>query len=55
MLRGRGHDDEKVELECPECGVKVETTVEKAEKGEVTCPRGHRVAVMGLLGGAKLS
>ena len=46
-----GHGKEKVELECPECGAKVETTAEEAEKGKVRCPRGHEFAVMGVLGG----
>ena len=49
MLGGRGK--EKVELECPECGAKVETTAEQAEKGKVRCPKGHEFAVMGILGG----
>jgi peptide subunit release factor 1 (eRF1) len=43
--------DEKVELECPECGAKVKTTAKEAEKGKVRCPRGHEFAVMGMLGG----
>jgi predicted Zn finger-like uncharacterized protein len=49
MLRGKGTD--KVELQCPECGAKFETTQEKAEKGKVRCPNGHEFAVMGMLGG----
>lgn len=48
MLREKG--TEKVELECPECGTKFETTQERAEKGKVRCPRGHEFAVMGMLG-----
>ncbi|HEY5240099.1 MAG TPA: hypothetical protein VIJ22_01480 [Polyangiaceae bacterium] len=46
-----GSSDEKVELECPECGAKVKTTAKEAEKGKVKCPRGHEFAVMGMLGG----
>lgn len=42
--------DEKVELECPECGAKVVTTSKEAERGKVRCPRGHEFAVMGMLG-----
>jgi hypothetical protein len=49
MLGGSG--DDKVELECPECGAKVKTTAKEAEKGKVKCPRGHEFAVMGMLGG----
>jgi hypothetical protein len=49
MLGGRGK--EKVELECPECGAKVVTTAEQAEKGKVKCPNGHEFGVMGILGG----
>jgi hypothetical protein len=47
MLREK---DEKVELECPECGAKVQTTSKEAERGKVRCPRGHEFAVMGMLG-----
>jgi hypothetical protein len=47
MLGGRG--DETVELECPQCGARVQTTAEKAEEGKVRCPRGHEFAVMGIL------
>jgi hypothetical protein len=50
MLGGRG--DERVELECPECGARVETTAKEAEKGKVRCPNGHEFVVMGMLGGA---
>jgi hypothetical protein len=46
----RNADDEKVELKCPECGAKVVTTAQEAEKGKVRCPRGHEFAVMGMLG-----
>lgn len=46
-----GGQDEKVELECPECGAKVKTTEKEARKGKVRCPRGHEFAVMGMLGG----
>jgi hypothetical protein len=46
-----GGKDEAVELECPTCGAKVKTTAKAAEKGKVTCPRGHEFAVMGMLGG----
>jgi hypothetical protein len=49
MLRGK--DDDKIELECPECGARVETTAREAEKGKVRCPRGHEFAVVGMLGG----
>ena len=49
MLGGR--DGDKVELVCPECGTKFETTSKQAEKGKATCPRGHVFAVMGMLGG----
>ena len=44
---------DKVELECPECGAKVEVTVEQAASGAVRCPRGHKFEVMGILGGPK--
>ena len=47
-----GKNDEKIELDCPECGAKVKTTVREAEKGKVRCPRGHEFAVMGMLGGS---
>ena len=47
----RGNEDEKIELDCPECGARVKTTVREAEKGKVRCPRGHEFAVMGMLGG----
>jgi len=47
-----GHGDEQVELECPECGARVETTAKEAEKGKVRCPNGHEIVVMGMLGGA---
>ncbi|HZU82461.1 MAG TPA: hypothetical protein VE987_06080 [Polyangiaceae bacterium] len=46
-----GRDDETVELRCPECGARVETTAKEAEKGKVRCPRGHEFAVMGMLAG----
>ena len=46
-----GHEKETVELRCPECGARVETTAKEAEKGKVRCPRGHEFAVMGMLGG----
>ena len=49
MLDGR--DGDTVELRCPECGARVETTAKEAEKGKVRCPRGHEFAVMGMLGG----
>jgi hypothetical protein len=49
MLGGR--DKETVEIECPECGALVKTTVKEAERGKVRCPRGHEFAVMGMLGG----
>jgi len=44
-------DDETIELECPECGTRVQTTAREAEKtGWVRCPRGHEFAVLGVLG-----
>ncbi len=44
-------DDERIELECPECGARVQTTAKEAEKkGMVRCPRGHEFAVLGVLG-----
>ena len=46
-----GRDSDTVDLECPECGARVHTTVKAAEKGKVRCPRGHEFAVMGMLGG----
>jgi hypothetical protein len=46
-----GERDGEVELECPECGASVRTTVKAAEKGKVRCPRGHEFDVMGALGG----
>jgi hypothetical protein len=49
MLREK--NDDKIELECPECGAKVSTTAREAEKGKVKCPRGHEFAVVGMLGG----
>jgi hypothetical protein len=49
MLGGR-NDNDVVELECPECGATVKTTVKQAEKGTVRCPNGHEFAVMGMLG-----
>ncbi len=50
MFRKPSHDTDKVELECPECGMRVKVTPEEAEKGEVRCPKGHAIAVMGILG-----
>jgi peptide subunit release factor 1 (eRF1) len=49
-MLGRREGD-KVELSCPECGARVDTTAKEAEKGKVRCPRGHEFAVMGMLGG----
>lgn len=49
MLGGR--DEEKVDLVCPECGTKFQTTAKQAAKGKATCPRGHVFTVMGILGG----
>jgi hypothetical protein len=51
MLREGQGKDEKVELECPECGARVETTAKQAASGKVRCPRGHEFAVVGMLGG----
>ncbi|MGO9837070.1 MAG: hypothetical protein ACLP1X_22980 [Polyangiaceae bacterium] len=45
-----GGPEEQVELECPECGMRVKTTTTDAEKGKVRCPRGHEFAVMSMLG-----
>ncbi|MDP9037626.1 MAG: hypothetical protein M3O50_22745 [Myxococcota bacterium] len=42
--------DETVELECPECGAMVKTSVANAEKGKVRCPNGHEFVMMGVLG-----
>jgi hypothetical protein len=53
MLGGR--DADKVELECPVCGARVETTAKIAESGTVRCPRGHEFATMGILGGLESS
>ncbi len=47
---GKGQG-ETVELECPVCGARVETTAKAAESGMVRCPRGHEFEVMGILGG----
>jgi hypothetical protein len=46
---------EKVELECPVCGARVETTAKAAENGKLRCPRGHEFEVMGILGGVDLT
>ena len=52
MLGERDH--EPIELECPECGARVQTTAGEAEKrGKVRCPRGHEFAVLGMLGSAE--
>jgi hypothetical protein len=48
----RKNSDERVELECPECGAIVRTTARLAEEGTLRCPNGHEMAVMGILGGA---
>jgi hypothetical protein len=45
--------DEKIELECPICGVEVKASSEEAEKGKVRCPRGHEFAIMGMLGSGR--
>jgi peptide subunit release factor 1 (eRF1) len=47
-----GAGEEKIELECPECGAQVKTTTKEAEKGKVQCPSGHEFAVMAILGGS---
>lgn len=44
-----GDSNDTVELECPVCGARVETTVKAAETGKVRCPRGHEFDVMGIL------
>ena len=53
MLGGR--DADKVELECPVCGARVETTAKIAEAGTVRCPRGHEFSTLGILGGIESS
>jgi peptide subunit release factor 1 (eRF1) len=50
-----GSDKDKVDLECPKCGTKFQTTQAQAEKGRVKCPKGHEFEVMGLLGGGGIS
>jgi len=45
-------DDESVELECPVCGTEFKATASEAAKGKVRCPKGHELAVMGMLGGS---
>jgi CxxC motif-containing protein len=50
-MLGRRNED-TVELECPECGLRVKATPEQAREGKVRCPRGHEFGVMGILGGA---
>ena len=50
MLRKRQNEQEPVELRCPECGARVETTAAQAETGTVQCPNGHEFAVVGILG-----
>ncbi|HEY4012280.1 MAG TPA: hypothetical protein VGM06_02995 [Polyangiaceae bacterium] len=42
---------DKVELECPVCGARVEATAKAVESGKLRCPRGHEFEVMGILGG----
>ena len=49
-MLGKG-GKEKVDLECPECGTKFQTTEAEARKGKVRCPKGHEFGVMGLMGG----
>lgn len=44
-----GEDSDTVELECPVCGARVETTAKAAETGKIRCPRGHEFEVMGIL------
>jgi hypothetical protein len=51
MLREK--PDEYVELECPVCGALVKTKASQAQEGTVHCPRGHEIAVMGMLGGGR--
>ncbi|MGA2449471.1 MAG: hypothetical protein ABTD50_12375 [Polyangiaceae bacterium] len=48
MLREK--PDEPVELECPECGALVRTTLRKAQEGTLHCPKGHEMDVMSVLG-----
>ena len=45
-----GQRDETIELECPECGARIEATAKDAESGRVRCPRGHEVLLMGMMG-----
>jgi len=45
-----GRKDDTVDLECPECGARVSTTLKVANAGKVRCPRGHEFEVMGILG-----
>jgi hypothetical protein len=56
LVQGRERDmagdgNDTVELECPICGARVETSVKDAETGKIRCPRGHEFDVMGILGG----
>ena len=51
-MLGKDRGD-KVELECPVCGARVETTAKAVESGKVRCPRGHEFEVMGILGGVE--
>jgi hypothetical protein len=44
-------DDEDIEVRCPECGVTVRVSVEKAEREhKATCPNGHEVPLAKALG-----
>ncbi len=50
-MLGRGKGNEPVELQCPECGTRFQTTEAQVAKGKVKCPKGHEFGVMGALGG----
>jgi hypothetical protein len=48
---GMPKDDEDIEVRCPECGVAVRVSVEKAEREhKATCPNGHEVPLAKALG-----
>jgi hypothetical protein len=51
IMLGKHDPDEKIELECPKCGARFEVRTKDADSGEVRCPRGHEVPVIGILGG----
>jgi hypothetical protein len=49
-MLGKDRGD-KVELECPVCGVHVEASAKAVESGKLRCSKGHEFEVMGTLGG----